>query len=60
MPSDFLLFAQHGWADDNSSMLALATELAPDATAIVAPSLDYGHDLAAHGSFDRRGRAVSH
>ncbi|WP_347404139.1 alpha/beta hydrolase [Nodosilinea sp. P-1105] len=39
--ADFILFAQHGWADNNRWMLALAQELATEATEIVAPSLNY-------------------
>lgn len=38
---DFILFVQHGWADDNRAMLALAQDLATDQTYIVAPSLSY-------------------
>lgn len=38
---DFILFAQHGWADDNRAMLALAKNLAPENTVIVAPCLNY-------------------
>lgn len=38
---DFILFAQHGWADNNQWMLALAQGLATDTTKIVAPSLNY-------------------
>jgi pimeloyl-ACP methyl ester carboxylesterase len=37
----FLLFAQHGWADDNRAMLALAQVLATPEAHIVAPSLGY-------------------
>jgi hypothetical protein len=41
---DFILFAQHGWADNNQWMLALARDLAtgtPKTPKIVAPSLNY-------------------
>ncbi|MBD2257237.1 alpha/beta fold hydrolase [Pseudanabaena sp. FACHB-2040] len=37
----FILFAQHGWADDNRAMLALAQALATPQAHIVAPSLGY-------------------
>lgn len=38
---DFILFAQHGWADNNQHMAALAQSLATESTLIVAPSLNY-------------------
>lgn len=38
---EFILFAQHGWADDNRAMLDLAHQLVPDTIPIVAPSLNY-------------------
>lgn len=38
---DYLLFAQHGWADTNQSMLTLAAQLAGDQGQIVAPCLNY-------------------
>lgn len=38
---EFILFAQHGWADDNRAMLGLARRLVTDITPIVAPSLGY-------------------
>jgi hypothetical protein len=41
MQPDFILFAQHGWADTNQYMAALAQDLATEATKIVAPSLNY-------------------
>ncbi|NJL47648.1 MAG: lysophospholipase [Leptolyngbyaceae cyanobacterium SM2_5_2] len=41
MQPDFILFAQHGWADTNQHMAALAKDLATEATKIVAPSLNY-------------------
>ncbi|MGF1570200.1 MAG: alpha/beta fold hydrolase [Nodosilinea sp.] len=41
MSPDFILFAQHGWADNNQMMLALAHALATETTEIVAPSLNY-------------------
>ncbi|QQE63501.1 hypothetical protein GFS31_01660 [Leptolyngbya sp. BL0902] len=41
MSPDYLLFAQHGWADNNQHMVALAQQLATDATRIIAPSLNY-------------------
>lgn len=37
----FLLFVQHGWADDNRAMLALAKSLTTDTTFVIAPKLDY-------------------
>jgi pimeloyl-ACP methyl ester carboxylesterase len=37
----FLLFAQHGWADDNRAMTRLAHQLADEDTLVVAPCLDY-------------------
>lgn len=41
MPEDYLLFAQHGWADTNQSMMALAGQLVGDQGQIVAPCLNY-------------------
>jgi hypothetical protein len=41
MSPDYLLFAQHGWADNNQHMIALAQQLATDRTRIIAPSLNY-------------------
>lgn len=41
MVPDFLLFAQHGWADDNRAMLSLAKAVATPKTQIVAPCLNY-------------------
>jgi hypothetical protein len=43
----YILFAQHGWADDNRAMMSLAKDLAthdapnPDDVKIVAPCLNY-------------------
>ncbi|WP_088892208.1 alpha/beta fold hydrolase [Leptolyngbya ohadii] len=37
----FFLFVQHGWADDNRTMLKLAKRLVTDNTPIVAPNLGY-------------------
>lgn len=39
--ADFILFAQHGWADDNRALLGLARALATEQTHVVAPSLSY-------------------
>ncbi|MEO1068884.1 MAG: alpha/beta hydrolase [Cyanobacteria bacterium J06638_6] len=41
MPSDYLLFAQHGWADTNQSMLRLAQQLASENAQVVVPGLNY-------------------
>lgn len=41
MPGTYILFAQHGWADTNQSMMILAEQLAQEGTQIVAPSLNY-------------------
>jgi pimeloyl-ACP methyl ester carboxylesterase len=41
MPETYLLFAQHGWADTNQSMMTLAERLAADEAQIVAPCLNY-------------------
>jgi Serine aminopeptidase, S33 len=41
MPGDYILFAQHGWADTNQSMMTLAEQLAGDRAQIVAPCLNY-------------------
>ncbi|WP_416669137.1 serine aminopeptidase domain-containing protein [Egbenema bharatensis] len=40
---EFLLFAQHGWADDNQAMTRLAKDLVNDndQVVVVAPHLDY-------------------
>jgi pimeloyl-ACP methyl ester carboxylesterase len=37
--SDFLLFVQHGWTDDNKDISRLARALASPATVAIAPSL---------------------
>lgn len=37
----FLLFVQHGWADDNRAMMALARRLVTDTIPVFAPSLGY-------------------
>jgi hypothetical protein len=37
----YILFAQHGWADDNRAMVCLAKDLAPVEAQIVAPCLNY-------------------
>jgi pimeloyl-ACP methyl ester carboxylesterase len=41
MPPDFILVAQHGWADNNQHMVTLAQALATETTEIVAPCLNY-------------------
>jgi hypothetical protein len=38
---DFVLFAQHGWADDNKAIASLARSLATPKTLIVAPELGW-------------------
>lgn len=38
---DFLLFMQHGWADDNQQMQALGNQLVGDMVPIIAPNLGY-------------------
>jgi hypothetical protein len=38
---DFFLFVQHGWADDQRAMVALAEQLVSNPAAIVAPNLGY-------------------
>lgn len=38
---EFLLFVQHGWADDNRAMLDLAKRLVTDTTPIIAPDLGF-------------------
>lgn len=37
----FLLFAQHGWADDNRAMLNLGRQLVGDQVPLIAPDLGY-------------------
>lgn len=37
----FLLFVQHGWADDNRAMMQLARRLVTDTIPVFAPSLGY-------------------
>jgi hypothetical protein len=37
----YILFAQHGWADDNRAMVSLAKDLATGDAQIVAPCLNY-------------------
>jgi len=37
----FLLFVQHGWADDNRAMMLLARRLVTDTIPVFAPSLGY-------------------
>jgi pimeloyl-ACP methyl ester carboxylesterase len=41
MSPDYILFTQHGWADDNRAMLSLAKALVRDGIPIVAPRLNY-------------------
>lgn len=38
---DFILFLQHGWADDNREMLKLGQQLATPRVKVVAPCLNY-------------------
>jgi Serine aminopeptidase, S33 len=38
---DFILYAQHGWADNNRAILDLAQRLATPKTLAIAPSLGY-------------------
>lgn len=38
---DFVLYAQHGWADNNRELAALASHLATSNTRVIAPSLGY-------------------
>ncbi|WNZ22098.1 lysophospholipase [Leptolyngbya sp. NK1-12] len=38
---EFILFVQHGWADDNRAMLNLASQLAANNALIVAPDLGF-------------------
>lgn len=38
---DFLLFSQHGWADDNRAMIDLAQHVASESALIIAPNLGY-------------------
>jgi hypothetical protein len=38
---EFILFAQHGWADDNRAMLSLSHRLVGDDIPVIAPCLDY-------------------
>jgi len=38
---DYLLFVQHGWADDNRAMLTLGQSLVSSTTPIIAPNLGY-------------------
>lgn len=41
MSETYILFAQHGWADTNQSMMTLAQQLAGKNAQIVAPCLNY-------------------
>ena len=41
MSESYILFAQHGWADTNQSMMTLAKQLAGENAQIVAPCLNY-------------------
>ncbi|WP_035990949.1 serine aminopeptidase domain-containing protein [Leptolyngbya sp. KIOST-1] len=41
MAQPYILFAQHGWADSNQAMQALAQALAAEEAQIVAPCLNY-------------------
>jgi hypothetical protein len=38
---EFILFLQHGWADNNQAMLKLGRRLVTDTTLVVAPKLQY-------------------
>jgi pimeloyl-ACP methyl ester carboxylesterase len=40
-PPEFLLFSQHGWADDNRAMTELAKRVASETALIIAPDLGY-------------------
>ena len=39
--TDFLLFAQHGWADDATDLTQLSQQLVPEGHRVIAPSLGY-------------------
>ncbi|MBE9141091.1 alpha/beta hydrolase [Nodosilinea sp. LEGE 07088] len=41
MPSDYIFFAQHGWADTNQAMLTLAKRLTSENAQVVVPCLNY-------------------
>ncbi|PZV07581.1 MAG: lysophospholipase, partial [Leptolyngbya sp.] len=41
MSETYILFAQHGWADTNQSMMTLTERLAGGNAQIVAPCLNY-------------------
>jgi pimeloyl-ACP methyl ester carboxylesterase len=41
MMSAFILFVQHGWADDHRAMMALAEPLVTSTTPVVAPNLGF-------------------
>ncbi|MFM7427530.1 MAG: alpha/beta fold hydrolase [Elainella sp.] len=41
LSAPFLLFAQHGWADDNRAMLNLGRQLVGNKALIIAPDLGY-------------------
>jgi hypothetical protein len=41
MTPDYILFAQHGWADTNQAMTTLAEQLATAQTQVVVPCLNY-------------------
>ncbi|NJK62198.1 MAG: alpha/beta hydrolase [Synechococcaceae cyanobacterium SM2_3_1] len=41
MPPDYLLFAQHGWADTATAIRSLALELGSDSTPVIAPDLGW-------------------
>ena len=36
---DFILYAQHGWADNHQAIAALAESVAAEKTEIIAPEL---------------------
>ena len=38
---DFILFVQHGWADDNRAMVSLANQLVDEQVPVIAPDLGY-------------------
>lgn len=39
--SQFMVWAQHGWADNNREMMVLGKRLVSDATSVIAPDLGY-------------------
>jgi len=48
---DFILYAQHGWADTSKAIASLAKALATPQTTVVAPSLGWVMDVISNPAY---------